>query len=108
MKTSNPYFMTGDPPTIIIVTLDLVADHTDCIKLVLWEEKTDEVQSRKSYHFSNVTLWRFGDDKYVNTNHSTILKKTKNMIEVNLENPLINNNIISGKRIRVNIKKCCM
>lgn len=106
MKTSNPYFMMGDPPTI--VTLDLVADHTDCIKLVLWEEKNDEVQSRKSYHFSNVTLWRFGDDKYVNTNQSTILKKTKNMIEVNLENPLINNNIISGKRIRVNIKKCCM
>ena len=29
--------MMGDPPTI--VTLDLVADHTDCIKLVLWEEK---------------------------------------------------------------------
>ena len=29
--------MTGDPPTI--VTLDLVADHTDCVKLVLWEEK---------------------------------------------------------------------
>ena len=38
--------MMGDPPTI--VTLDLVVDHTDCIKLVLWEEKTDEVQSRKS------------------------------------------------------------
>ena len=88
----------------------LVADHTNCIKLVLWEDKIDEVHSGKSYHFRNVTVRRFNDDKYINTNQSTIIKEIENITNINLENPQIKDNIITGKIVGVNIKKttCCV
>lgn len=37
----------------------LVSDHTDYIKLVLWEDKIDKVRSGKSYHFTNLTVCFF-------------------------------------------------
>lgn len=68
------------------------------------------MHSGKSYHFQNVTLRRFDDEKYVNTNQSTIIKEIEDITDINLENPQIKNNIISGKIIGVNVKKttCCV
>ncbi len=88
----------------------LVADHTDCIKLVLWEDKIDEVHSGKSYHFQNLTLRRFDEDKYVNTNQSTIIKEIEDITNINLDMPQIKNNTITGKIIGVKVKKttCCV
>ncbi|KAL9976963.1 hypothetical protein ACROYT_G014312 [Oculina patagonica] len=83
----------------------LVADHTDCIKLVLWKDKIDEVHSRKSYHFQNVTLRRFDDDKHVNTNQSTIIKEIEDITNINLDITQIKNNIITGKIIGIEVKK---
>lgn len=88
----------------------LVADETECIKLVLWENKIDEVHAGKSYHFQNVTIRMFDDDKFINTNQSTIIKEIDAISNINLENPHIKDNIITGKIIGVNVKKttCCV
>ena len=44
----------------------LVADHTESIKLILWEDAIEKVHSSKSYHFQNLTIRIFDDNKYLN------------------------------------------
>ena len=46
----------------------LVADHTESIKLILWEEAIEKVHRSRSYHFQNLTVCIFNDNKYLNTN----------------------------------------
>ena len=41
----------------------LIADHTDSIKLVLWENIVDRTHAGKSYHFRNLKVRIFGDEK---------------------------------------------
>ncbi|EDO49307.1 predicted protein [Nematostella vectensis] len=45
----------------------ILADQSDSIKLVLWENKIEEVVARKSYNFQNLTVRVYQDEKYVNT-----------------------------------------
>jgi ssDNA-binding replication factor A large subunit len=50
----------------------IVADETGTIKVVLWEEMIDKIQAGKSYHITNLKVRMFDDEKFVNTNESTI------------------------------------
>ena len=48
----------------------MVADCTNSIKLILWEDTIDKVSAGKSYLQQNVTVHSFDNTKFVNTNHS--------------------------------------
>ena len=52
----------------------MVADHTNSIKLILWEDTIDKVSAGKSYLLQNVTVRSFDDTKFVNTNETTVLQ----------------------------------
>lgn len=49
----------------------IVADTTQSMKLVLWNNTVDQVQTGKSYLFKHLTVRTFSDLKFVNINEST-------------------------------------
>ena len=67
----------------------LVADHTESIKLILWEDAIEKVDSSKSYHFQNLTVRIFDD----------------NIHDINLSSPTLEDNLITAKCVGVDIKK---
>ena len=52
----------------------MVADRTNSIKLILWEDTIDKVSAGKSYLLQNVTVRSFDDTKFVNTNETTVVR----------------------------------
>jgi hypothetical protein len=83
----------------------IIADETDSIKLVLWEELISQVESAKSYLFRGVTSRVFDDVKYLSTNDSTIIEAKDNIANVNLTSNEIKDNIIDAQCLGVHIKK---
>lgn len=83
----------------------LVADETGCAKLVLWENTINQVARGKSYHFKNVTVRIFDDEKYLNTNESTTVEEIDDIQNINVDAPEIKNNLLKVKVVGVNIKK---
>ena len=53
----------------------IVADVTASIKLVLWEEVIDKIHSGKSYHIQGLTVRIFDDEKFVNSNETTVVSE---------------------------------
>ena len=49
----------------------IVADDLGTIKLSLWEQLIDSVHTGLSYHFKNLTIRIFDDEKFVNCNELT-------------------------------------
>ena len=66
----------------------IVADDTGTIKLILWEQLLDSVHSELSYHFSNLTICIFDDEKFVNSNELTAVEPIDD-VTVHMENPEI-------------------
>ena len=46
----------------------IVASDTGTIKLILWEQLIEPVHTGLCYHFNNLTIRIFDDDKLVNSN----------------------------------------
>jgi len=63
-----------------------VADDNDTIKLLLWKELIDFVHTGFSYHFNNLTICIFDDEKFVNSNELTIVEPIDD-ITINMETP---------------------
>ena len=82
-----------------------VADVTASTKLVLWEEVIDQIHSGKSYHFQGLTVRIFDDKKFVNSNETTVVSEIDDLSDVNLTCQEIQDNIVIGHCIGVNIKK---
>lgn len=83
----------------------LIADNTNSIKLVLWENIIDVIQAGKCYHFKNLKVRIFGDTKYLNTNESTTYGEIENIEDVNLATKEIRDNLITGQCIAVQLKR---
>jgi len=82
-----------------------VADETGYGELVLWENTINQVARGKSYHFKNVTVRIFDDEKYLNTNEPTTVEEIGDIQNINVDAPEIKNNLLKVKVVGVNIKK---
>ena len=78
----------------------LVADPTDCIKLVLWENAIDQVKEGKSYHIENCKVRVFDDLKYLNTNEFTKISEIDDIVYVNLSTPELKSNLTDNRSMR--------
>ena len=83
----------------------IVADHTNTIKLVLWEEHIDKVDCGKTYLFKTVKIRIFDDTKYLSTNQSTTIELQSDLQDINLNANDIKDNIIEGQCIGIQLKK---
>ena len=82
-----------------------VVDHTNSIKLVLWEDLIDKVITGKCYHFTNLTVRIFDDVKFVNTNELSAVKEIEEIPNVKMDTPDIKDNLVMAQVVGVNIKK---
>ncbi len=82
-----------------------VVDHTNSIKLVLWEDLIDKVITGKCYHFTNLTVHIFDDVKFVNTNELSAVKEIEEIPNVKMDTPDIKDNLVMAQVVGVNIKK---
>ncbi|CAH3142448.1 unnamed protein product, partial [Pocillopora meandrina] len=83
----------------------LVADHTESIKLILWEDAIEKVHSSKSYHFQNLTVRIFDDNKYRNTNELTVIDEIDDIHDINLSSLTLEDNLVTAKCVGIDIKK---
>ena len=83
----------------------LVADHTESIKLILWEDAIEKEHSSKSYHFQNLTVRIFDDNKYLNTNELTVIDEIDDIHDINLSSPTLEDNLVTAKCVGIDIKK---
>ena len=83
----------------------LVADHTESIKLILWEDAIEKEHSSKSYHFQNLTVRIFDDNKYLNTNELTVIDEIDDIHDINLSSPTLKDNLVTAKCVGIDIKK---
>ncbi|CAB4002218.1 Hypothetical predicted protein [Paramuricea clavata] len=83
----------------------LIADATESIKIALWEDGIDKVSTSKNYHFRNLMVRIFDDNKYLNTNEGTIIEEIADIDDINLSSPTLKDNIVKAKCIGVEIKK---
>ena len=83
----------------------IVADHINSAKLVLWEDIIDKVDSGKSYRFNNCKIRIFDDHKYIDSNKFTKISEIKDIKNVNLMSPQIQEHIITAKCMGVEVKK---
>lgn len=82
-----------------------MADETESAKLVLWDNTINKVARGKSYHFKNVTVRIFDDEKYLNTNESTTVEEIDDIQNIKVDAPEIKNNLLKVKVAGVNIKR---
>ena len=83
----------------------LVADETGTIKVVLWEEMIEKVQTGKSYHITNLKVRIFDDQKFANTNESTNAHKIEDITNSDREAPEVQENLITGQILTVDLKQ---
>lgn len=83
----------------------IVADETNSVKLVLWEDTIDKIIVGKSYQIDNCKVRIFEDKKYINTNELTKITEVEDIKDVNLASPEVQENLAIGKCIGVDIKK---
>jgi len=83
----------------------VVADDTECITLVLWEDLIDSISTGKCYHFKNFTIRIFNDIKFLNTNESTIIKEIDEIENVQIDAAEITDNLLMAQIVDVNVKK---
>jgi hypothetical protein len=88
----------------------LVADQTNSIKLVLWENHIDGIHTGKSYHIRNLKVRIFDDEKYLNTNESTEYSEIENVKGINFDAPQIKENLLTGQCVafQLNRTSCCL
>ena len=77
-----------------------VADRTNSIKLILWEDTIDKVSAGKSYLLQNVTVCSF-----VNTNETTVVQEVDEITDANTNTPGLQENHLPGQCVGIDIKK---
>ena len=83
----------------------LIADVTESIKRVLWEDAIGKVATSKSYYFRNLTVCIFDDNKYLNTNEGTLINEIADIDDINLSSPTLEDNVVKANCVGVEIKK---
>lgn len=83
----------------------IVADETNSVKLVLWEETIDKVNTGKSYNIENCKIRVFDDVKFVNTNEFTKITDISDVTNVNLATPELHDYLLTGKCIGADINQ---
>ena len=73
----------------------MVADRTNSIKLILWEDTIDKVSAGKSYLLQNVTVCSLDDTKFVNTNETTVVQEVDEITDANTNTPGLHNFLLS-------------
>ena len=82
----------------------IVVDDTGTIKLVLLEQLIDSVHTELSYHFKNLTIRIFDDEKFVNSNELTTVEPIDD-ITIYMESPEIKDKLLAGQCIAIDINK---
>ena len=83
----------------------MVADRTNSIKLILWEDTIDKVSAGKSYLQQNVTVRSFDDTKFVITNETTVVQEVDEITDANTNTPGLQENHLTGQCVGIDIKK---
>ena len=83
----------------------MVADCTNSIKLILWEDTIDKVSAGKSYLLQNVTVHSFDNTKFVNTNKTTVVQEADEITDANTNTPGLQENHLTGQCVGIEIKK---
>ena len=83
----------------------IVADHTESMKLALWEESFHKVDCGKSYLFKSVTVKIFDDTKYLNANESSTVELQDDIDDINLTSKEIKDHIVEGQCLGVHVKQ---
>ncbi|CAB4021244.1 ATP-dependent DNA helicase PIF1 [Paramuricea clavata] len=83
----------------------IVADETGSIKLVLWENTIEKIETGKSYHIESCKICVFDDCKYVNTNEDTKITEIEEITNFMLDTPDLQDNLITGECVGVDMKK---
>ena len=83
----------------------MVADRTNSIKLILWEDTIDKVSAGKSYLLQNVTVRSFDDTKFVNTNETTVIQEVDDIADANTNTPGLQENHLTGQCVGIDVKK---
>ena len=78
----------------------IIADHTESIKLALWEDMIHKVDCGKSYLFKSVTVNIFDDTKYLNANVSSTVELQDDINYINLTSKEIKDHIVEGQCLR--------
>lgn len=61
----------------------VIGNNTNSMKLVLCENIIDHIHAGKSYHFKNLKVRIFEDEKYLNTNDLTEYEEIEDLKDVN-------------------------
>lgn len=84
----------------------IIADNTESIKLVLWQDLINKVECGKTYLFQDLKVRVFDDAKYLNTNESTAIKLSEQEIqEINLTSDELKDNLIERQCVGVHFRK---
>ena len=83
----------------------MVADCTNTIKLILWEDTIDKVRAGKSYLLQNVTVCCYDDTKFVDTNETTVVQKVDEITDAKTNTPGLQENHLTGQCVGIDIKK---
>ena len=84
----------------------IIADNTGSMELVVWQELIDNIHAGESYHFKNLTIRIFDDEKYLNTNESTTVEKFEDLSDIILNKiDDLKESIIKGRCIALQITK---
>ena len=85
----------------------MVAVTFESLQIILWESLIDKVSAGKCYHFKNLTVRIFDDQKYLNTTEDTIIDQIDDDINVNMDAPQFKDNVVMGNCIGVDTRKSC-
>ncbi|XP_032227723.2 uncharacterized protein LOC116611476 [Nematostella vectensis] len=85
----------------------VIADHTNTIKLTLWEDLIDAVKCGKSYRLKNVKIRSFNDVKFLGTNEGTTIELQSDIQDISMhtEDINFNLNITEGKCLGVTLTR---
>ena len=83
----------------------IVTDDNGAIKLILWQQLIDSVHTGLSYHFNNLTIRIFDDEKFVNSSELTTVEPIDD-ITIHMESPEIKDRLLVGQCIAIDIMHC--
>lgn len=86
----------------------MVADRTNSIKLILWEDTVDKVSAGKSYLLENVSVRSFDDTRFVNTNETTVVQEVDEITDASTSTLGLQENHLTGQCVGIDIKKNVM
>lgn len=73
----------------------VIRDNTNSIKLVLWENIINQIHAGKSYHFKDLKVKIFEDEKYLNTKGLTDYEEIEYLKDINLTTPKVQEHLLN-------------